>query len=101
MAAIIGHDGPEVAALGGLRPGSRTGARDSSVARQAIAQQSARGDEDANGTAQMSAHMVDDGHQVEAGAPRPVAERAAVEMEPLPLEDPGLAVERKEVAELR
>jgi hypothetical protein len=46
-------------------------------------------------------HVVDDGHQVEAGAPDPVAERAAVEVEPLPLEDPGLAVKRKVVAELR
>lgn len=33
------------------------------------------------------------------GAARPVAERAAVEVEPLPLEDPGLAVEWQVVAE--
>lgn len=39
--------------------------------------------------------------KVEAGAPDPVAERAAIEMQPLPLEDPGLTVKRKVVAELR
>ena len=49
----------------------------------------------------MSLHVVDDRHQVEAGAPRPVAECATVEVETLPLEDPRLAVERKVVAELR
>jgi hypothetical protein len=49
----------------------------------------------------MGLHVVDHGHQVEARAPDPVAERAAVEVEPLPLEDPGPAVERQVVAELR
>ena len=38
---------------------------------------------------------------METGAANPVAERAAVEVEPLPLEDPGLAVEWQVVPELR
>jgi hypothetical protein len=58
-------------------------------------------DEDAVRTAQMAAHVVDDRHQVEAGATDPVAERPAVERDPLPPEDLGLAVERQVVAELR
>lgn len=45
--------------------------------------------------------MVDHGHQVEARAANPVVERAAVEVETLPLEDRGLAAKRRVIAELR
>ena len=45
--------------------------------------------------------MPDDRQQMEAGAPRPVAEGAAVEIKPLAPEDIGLAVEWQMVAELR
>lgn len=49
----------------------------------------------------MGPHVVDDRHQVEAGAADPVAERAAIDLDPLPPEDPGLAIEWQMVAELR
>jgi transposase len=45
-------------------------------------------------------HVLDDRHQVEARTADPVAQRAAVKVEPLTLEDPGLAVERQAVTEL-
>lgn len=88
MTAIVRHDGPEEAALGSLS--ARVQHRGTGFV-----------DEDAIGTAQMGPHVVDDRHQVEAGAADPVAERAAVEVDPLPLEDPGLTVEAQVVAELR
>src|SRR5690606_37399988 len=88
MPAIVGYDGPEIATPGGLA--ARVQNRRAGLV-----------DEDPVGGAQMGLHVVDHGHQVEAGAPDPVAERAAVEVEPLPLEDPGLAVERQVVAKLR
>jgi hypothetical protein len=88
MAAIVGHDGPEVAALRGLP--ARIQHRRAGLVH-----------EDPVGAAQMGLHVVDHRHQVEARAADPVAERAAVEMQPLSLEDPGLAVKRKVVAELR
>ena len=69
------------------RPGSSTGA--------------GLVDEDAIRPAQMGPHVVDDRHQVEAGAADPVAERAAIDLDPLPPEDPGLAIEWQMVAELR
>ncbi len=84
MAAIVGDDGPEVAALRGL-PARIKHRRPRLV------------DEDPVGAAQMGAHVVDDRHQVEARAPDPVAERAAVEVEPLPLEDPGLSGRRTSI----
>ena len=46
-------------------------------------------------------HAHDDGHEVETGAADPVAERAAIEMDALPLEGLGLAIERKVIAEFR
>ena len=88
MAAIVGDDGPEVTALRSLPP--RVQHRRAGLV-----------DEDAVRTAQMGAHVVDDRHQVETGAADPVAERAAVDLDPLPPEDPGLAVERKMVPEFR
>jgi hypothetical protein len=88
MPAIVGHDGPEVAALGGLP--ARVQNRRAGLVH-----------EDPVGAAQMSLHVVDDRHQVEARTPDPVAERTAVEVETLPLEDPRLAVKRQVVAELR
>lgn len=78
MSAIIGHDGPEEAALCGLSAGIQHW-------RAGLV------DEDPIRTAQMSAHVVDDRRQVEAGAPHPVAKRAAIQINPLPLEDLGLA----------
>ena len=45
--------------------------------------------------------VVDDGHQVETGPPDPVAERAAVQVDPLPLEDLGLPIKWQVVTELR
>ena len=60
MAAIIGHYGPEVAAIGGLPP--RIQHRRAGFV-----------DKDAVRAAQMGAHMIDDWHQVEAGAANPIA----------------------------
>jgi len=91
MAAIIGHDRPEVTALGGLS--ARIEHRRAGFI-----------DEDAVGAAQMGAHVVDDRHEVELRgtvapvgrrkppkrAADPVAERTAIEVDPLPLEDFGL-----------
>lgn len=88
MAAIVGHDGPEEAAPGGLS--ARVQHRRTGLI-----------DEDAVRSAQMGFHVIDDRHQVETGATDPVAERAAIEVYPLALEDLGLAVERKVVPELR
>ena len=84
----IGDDRPEEAALGGLS--ARVQHRRAGFIH-----------EDAIGTAQMRAHVVDDRHEVETGTPDPVAERAAVQVDPLPLEDLGLAIERQVVAEFR
>ena len=89
VAAVVGDDGPEVAALRGL-PARVQHRRACLVAPKARFQR----DEDPVGGAQMGLHVVDHGPQVEAGATDPVAQRAAVEVETLPLEDPGLAVER-------
>ncbi len=102
MPAIIGHNGPEEAALGGL---------------SARIQHRCAGfiEEDAIGTPQMGAHVVDDRPEMELRGPwplmgprkppkrtaDPVAERAAVQVDPLPLEDFGLSVKRKMVAEFR
>ncbi len=87
MAAIIRHHGPEVAALCGF---------------SARVQHRCPGfiDKDAVRAAQMGFHVIDDRHQVETGAADPVAERAPVQIDPLPLEDLGLAVEWQVVAEL-
>lgn len=49
----------------------------------------------------MGTHLVDDGQKVEAGALNPVAKRAAVQIDPLPLEDLGLPIKRQVVTELR
>lgn len=68
MATIVGHDGPEVAALGG-RP-DRVEDRGAGLV-----------DEYPVGGAQMVLYDVDHGPQVEAGASDPVAECAAVEMQ--------------------
>ena len=87
MAAVVGHDSPEITALGGLP------ARVQNWGAGLVHEDPVEG-------AQMGLHLVDHRHQVEAGAPRPVAERAAAEIQPLPLEDPRLAVERQVVAEL-
>jgi hypothetical protein len=88
MAAVVGDDGPEEAALGGL---------------SARVQHRCPGfiDKDAVRAAQMGLHVIDDRHQMEAGATDPVAERAPVEVDPLPFEDLGLAVEWQVVAKLR
>ena len=88
MSTIIGYDGPEVTALCGL---------------SAWVQHRRAGfiDKDAVRAAQMGAHVVDDRHQVEACATHPVAQCPTVKVDPLPLEDLGLAVKRKVVAELR
>lgn len=58
-------------------------------------------DEDAGGPAQMCLPVPDDRHQMETGAPRPVAEGATIEIEALALEDVGLAVEWQMVTEFR
>jgi len=84
----VGHDGPEEAALGGLS--ARVQHRRVGFIHK-----------DAVCAAQMSLHVLDDGHQVETGAPDPVAERAAVQIDPLPLEDLGLTIKRQVVAEFR
>ncbi len=78
MAAIVGHDSPEEAVLGGLA--ARVEHRRAGLV-----------DEDAIRPAQMGPHVIDDRHQVEAGATDPVTERAAIQIDPLPLEDLGLA----------
>lgn len=88
MAAIFGYDGPEVTALGGLA--DRIEHRRAGLIHK-----------DAVRAAQMGPHVVDHRHQVETGAADPVAEGAAIEVDPLPLEDFGLAIKRKVVAELR
>jgi hypothetical protein len=86
MAAIVRQHGPEVTALCGL---------------SARVQHRCTGfiHEDAVRAAQMGLPVVDDRHQVETGAADPVAERASVQIDPLPLEDLGLAVEWQMVAE--
>lgn len=88
MAAIIGYDRPEIAALGAF---------------QARFQHRRAGfiHEDAMGAAQMGAHVVDDRHEVETGPADPVAERAAIQVDPLSLEDFSLPVERQVIAEFR
>lgn len=78
VAAVIGDDGPEVAASGGFP--ARVQHRRTRLV-----------DKDTIRTAQMGAHMVDDLHQVEAGAADLIAEqRAAIKLDPLPPEDLGL-----------
>jgi len=88
MTSVVSDDGPEEAAPGAF---------------QARVQHRRAGfiHEDAVCAAQMGTHMVDDRHQVETGAADPVAERAAVQVDPLPPEDLGLAVKRQVVTELR
>jgi len=86
MAAIVGHDGPEIASLGGLA--ARVQHRRACLIH-----------EDAVRAAQMSLHVVDRRHEVEAGAADPVAKRATIEMDALPLEDFNLAIEGKMIAE--
>ena len=88
MAAIIGNHGPEIAALGGLPPRVQHG-RAGFI------------DEDAVRAAQMDAHVVDDRHQMETGAADPVAERAPIQIDPLPLEDLRLTIKRQMIAEFR
>jgi hypothetical protein len=48
----------------------------------------------------MSLHVIDDRHQVEARAADPVAERASIQIDPLSLEDLGLAVKWQVVTEI-
>jgi len=48
----------------------------------------------------MGTHVVDDWHQVETGTTNPVAERAPIQIDPLPFEDLGLTVERQMIPEL-
>ena len=91
----VGDDGPEVAAPGGL-PARVQHRRAGLVAPEARFQR----DEDATDGAQLVLHVLDDRRQVEARTADPVAQRAAVEVEPLPLEDPGLAVEWQVISEL-
>ena len=102
MAAIIGHDRPEISAPGAFQ--ARLEHRRTGLI-----------DEDAIGAAQMGLHVVDDRHQMELRgtvapvgrrkppkrAADPVAERAAIEVDPLALEDFGLAVEWQMIAEFR
>jgi len=88
MAAIIGHDRPEISALGGLSARVQHG-------------RSRFVDKDTVRAAQMGFHVIDDRHQVETGATDPVAEGAAIEVDPLPPEDLGLPVERQAIAEFR
>lgn len=49
----------------------------------------------------MGLHVIDDRQQVEAGATNQVAEGPTVEVDPLPPEDFGLAVESQMIAEFR
>ena len=88
MTTIVGHNSPDVSALCRFSP--RVQHRRAGLV-----------DEDAIRTAQMDLHVVDHRHQVETGAADPVAKRAAIQVDPLPLEDLGLAAKRKMVAELR
>jgi hypothetical protein len=88
MAAVVGDDGPEEAALGGHA--ARVRHRRAGLVH-----------DDAVRTAPKGRPVVDHGQQVEARAPDPVAKRTAVEIEALPFEDPGLAVKRQAVAEFR
>ena len=77
LTAIVGDGSPEMAALRAPPAGikqRRTGFIH----------------EDAARTAQMIAHVVDDRHELETGAPDPVAQRPTVEVDPLPFEHPGL-----------
>src|SRR6056297_1130006 len=87
MAAIIGDHSPEVSAL----RASSTGIKN-------------RGagfiNEEPPGITKMPAHVLDDRSEMETGTPHPVAERAAIEADPLPLEDLGLTVEGLVVPEL-
>ena|GEM_PF-2468245 len=87
MTTVVGHDGPEEAALGGLA--ARVQHRRAGLV-----------DKNAVRAAQMSLHVIDDGHQVETGTADPVAKRAPVQIDPLPLEDLGLAVKWQVVTEL-
>ena len=87
MAAIIGYDGPEVTAFGGL---------------SARAQHRRAGsiDKDAVRAALMGPHKVDNGDEMETGLTNSVPEGAAIGIDPLSLEDFGLTVEWQMVAEL-
>lgn len=84
---IVGHDALEVAALGGLA--ARVKNRRAGVINEGPV-----------GGAQMGLHLVDHWHQAAACTPDPSAKLAAVEVEPLPLEYPGLSEKWKVVAEL-
>ena len=88
MAAIVRHHGPEVTALCSL---------------SARVQHGCTGfiDKDAVRVAQMGAHVVDHRHQVETGPTDPVSECPPVRIDPLPLEDFGLAIKWQMIAELR
>jgi hypothetical protein len=88
VAAIVGDDGPEVSALRRL-PARIQHRRPGLV------------DEDAIGAAQMGPHVAGDRLQVEAGAADPVAERAAIQIDPLSPEDLRLSIKGQMVAELR
>src|SRR5690606_1727092 len=88
MPAIIGDDGPEEAALGAFH--ARFQHRRAGFSY-----------EDAACATKMDPDMVDDGHQVETGGPDLVAECAAGQIDPLPLEDLGLPIKRQVVTELR
>lgn len=82
MAAILGDDGPKGSALRGLPPRverGRTGFVDNNTI----------------GTAQMGPRLVDHRYQVETGAPKPVAERGAREVDLLTFEDFDLAIEMR------
>lgn len=88
MATVVRGDGPEVAGPGPLASGieHRGGGF--------IHEQPMR-------RAEMLAHPVDDGLQVEAGAAGPIAEACTVEIDALPGVDVGLAVEWQMIAKLR
>jgi len=87
MTTVVGHDGPEEAALGGLA--ARVQHRRAGLVGK-----------DAVRAAQMSFHVIDDRHQVETGTADPVAKCASIQIDPLPLEDLGLAVKWQVVTEL-
>jgi hypothetical protein len=87
MAAIIRRDGPKPAGFRLLASGIEH--RGPGL----VHEQPVR-------AAEMGAHSLDDGFEVEARPARPIAQRGAVEIKALPTVDLGLAVERQVVAEL-
>ena len=86
--AVIRDDGPEPAGL--RRPAPWVQHRRPRLVH-----------EDPVGCLQVRPHLLDDRPEVEAGPPDPVAQGRPIECNPLPLVDPGLAIEREVVAELR